>query len=216
MNGRMTTGALWVGVAALALTDWMVGGSIAQPRPGHPEPATPARAPAGSDLTQELSAPADLGGVRVTIEQGSNGKPRLRAVSSIAEPKRVAFTVECWDRVGSAMSRMGPIPRQVASERVELVVAAHATVVRELAMELPPLPPGRGPAARTGDDGSSNANANDIGMRLGRMFRSDALIVTRELRVIQEPGDARPRAQARPQAGPALAERGELVARFAR
>lgn len=217
MSRRASVWVLWVGVAALALTDWMVGGSIAQERGGPTDPAVPTGVPRGADLTQSLRQPITIDGVRLVLETGAGGRYSLKAMNESEEPKRLALSVECWDTVGSPMSRMGPMPRQVASVPVQLALAAHETVTRSLA--LPPAP--RAPT-RAGSDSNSGSEIGWIATRDVRITvagaRSDARaraigqLAARQAEVADDappsaPADARgaEQAQAAAQVGPSRA-----------
>lgn len=167
MNDRASTWVLWVGVLGLALTDWMVGGSIAQDAGRPANAAVPTRAPLGADLTESLAQPVTIDGVRLELEASASGAHALKATNESAAPKRLALSVECWDTVGSPMSRMGPMPRQVGSVHVDLVLAAHQTVTRALALVLPAPP--RLPAAASAD--TNAAGLGGMGWIATRDFR---------------------------------------------
>ena len=140
MKDRASVWVLWVGVVGLALTDWMIGGSIAQDAGRPANAVVPTRAPRGADLTESLAQPVTIDGVRLELETSASGAHALKATNESAAPKRLALSVECWDTVGSPMSRMGPMPRKVGSVHVDLVLAAHETVTRALALVLPAPP----------------------------------------------------------------------------
>lgn len=140
MRDRASVWVLWVGVVGLALTDWMIGGSIAQDGGRPANAAVPTRAPRGADLTESLAQPVTIDGVRLELETSASGAHALKATNESAAPKRLALSVECWDTVGSPMSRMGPMPRQVGSVQIDLMLAAHQTTTRALALVLPAPP----------------------------------------------------------------------------
>lgn len=143
MADRVSLWVLWVGVVGLALSDWMVGGSIAQDRGGANDAAVPTHAPPGADLTESLAQPVTIDGVRLALETSADGHYALEARNEGTEPKRLALSVECWDTVGSPMSRMGPMPRKVASVPVVLVLGAHETLRRPLELPAPSQAPVR-------------------------------------------------------------------------
>lgn len=129
-----------VGVAAL---DWMVAGTTAQPGVNA---EVPTAAPPLAVRTGE--ARGNVGGCELRV-LAADGGYRLVAHNPSTSEARLGLDLEIYETNSSPLARIGPIPLKVGSERVDVIVAAGATVERTLAYRDPP-PASAGANVETG------------------------------------------------------------------
>lgn len=140
---RHSNALLFALVLVLACADWFVAPTTAQPgesQVGGPEAVVPAQVPALARLTGETQQTVTLDGVEITLEGTPGQGFELALHNGSAEAQLVRYDVECVQVTGSMVSRIGPIPRVVHRERVEVTVAAGATVRHALEAEVPEAP----------------------------------------------------------------------------
>ncbi len=144
---RVSNLILFVLVFTLAATDWFSVPTIAQPQAANRQ--APNRVPAAAMLTGATLRSATVDGLDVELD-GVPGEGFVLALHNPSSRPRVAhFEVDCVQRTGSLISRMGPIPRVVHTQRIEVTVPAHASVRQRLEADVsPPVPdPDADPAA---------------------------------------------------------------------
>lgn len=151
MSHRLGTTALFFTAMALAGFDWFVQPLSADDGPARRQAdvAAPTVVSPTRDLTATFSSNVRIGDVECRVVATPRGY-QLRAHNTGGRGQTIALRVDRTETSGSPMSRMGPIPRVVASETLTLAVAPGATETRWLAGSV---------AATTGAPGASPAGA---------------------------------------------------------
>ncbi len=136
---RRTTRVLFGLVFTLACGEWLVSPTIAQQ--GDEEDAPPSRVPPAAFLTGAVQATAMVDGLEVTLEGALDSGFRLVFRNPTSRPQRASFDVDCVQVASVPFARMMPPPVVVHSERVEVQLAAGATVTRPLEADVAPSGP---------------------------------------------------------------------------
>lgn len=136
---RVSNLLLFALVFSFAATDWLAAPTIAQD--DRPRSEAPNRVPAAALLTGATQRSAFVDGLEVELD-GTAGRGFVLALHNPSSESRVAhFEVDCVQRTGSLISRMGPMPRVVHTELVEVTIPARSTVRRRLEADVsPPVP----------------------------------------------------------------------------
>ena len=140
---RVSNLILFAFVFSLAATDWLAAPTIAQDEP--PSQEAPDRVPAAGMLTGATVRSAFVDGLEVELDGTPGESFVLELHNPGSEPHVAHFEVDCVQRTGSMFARMGPIPRVVHTELVEVTVPARSTVQRRLEADVSPPVPSDGP-----------------------------------------------------------------------
>jgi len=139
--------ALGAATVMLALLDWTVGSTIAEPDGPNGGPPSDEMIPADASLEGTFRATAEVGSLAIRVLQDGQGYV-LEATNPGTEPRDVEVEVAVLETTINPMARMGPIPREVASDKVALHCEPGQHVRRPLTFAglTPPTP--RAPAGR--------------------------------------------------------------------